>query len=184
MITGCRNAPDSTGNKTLLPDISDLDVSENLVKIYAERRHDLMAKIGNGIVVLRSDNGYDGGRHEFRAANNFYYLTGFAQQGSLLVLAKDPSYPYRLYLGEKSIREAIYTGEVPEADIIMNTFKPDTISSAKEFVNDIEKNIQAGTLVYTDFTDLLLKDNLLKTVNKLKASDQIVRDIAPLINEV
>jgi len=184
MITGCRNAPDSTGNKTLLPDISDLDVSENLVKIYAERRHDLMAKIGNGIVVLRSDNGYDGGRHEFRAANNFYYLTGFAQQGSLLVLAKDPSYPYRLYLGEKSIREAIYTGEVPEADIIMNTFKPDTISSAKEFVNDIEKNIQAGTLVYTDFTDLLLKDNLLKTVKKLNASDKIIRDVAPLINEM
>jgi Xaa-Pro aminopeptidase len=184
MISGCKNAPDSTGNKTLIPDISDLDVSENLMKIYTGRRQNLTEKTGNGIVVLRSDYGYDGGRHEFRAANNFYYLTGFVQQGSLLVLATHSSYPYRLYFGEKSIREAIYTGEVPEVDVTMNAFKPDTIISAKESVKYIEEIIRTGTPVYTDFTDLPLKDNLLKTVKKLNKSDKIISDVAPLINEM
>ena len=184
LISGCKKTPNVKENRGRIPDISDLAMSEDLQKIFSERRQKLMDKIGNGIVIIRSDCGFDGGRHKFRAANNFYYLTGFTQPGSVAVLTEDSSYPYTLYIGEKSIRETIYTGEVPEVDVILNTFSPDTVLTFQELDKTIEKSIVAGIPVYTDFNDQFLKDSLLNTLNKLKASGKLIKDVIPLTDEM
>ncbi|HBE42093.1 MAG TPA: hypothetical protein DDW27_12965, partial [Bacteroidales bacterium] len=122
-ITGCKRDSIIDNKKALIPNIGDLAMTGDLQKIFSERRNDLMAKINNGIVILRSDYGYDGGRHEYRVADNFYYLTGFNQSGSVLVLGRNESYPYSLFLQKRTIREEIYNGGMPEFDSVMKTYK-------------------------------------------------------------
>ena len=92
-ITACKRDVSIDKKNALISDITDLFMTEDLQKIYSERQNDLMAKIDIGIVILRSDYGYDGGRHEYMVADNFYYLTGFNQSGSVIVLGRNESYP-------------------------------------------------------------------------------------------
>lgn len=184
MTAGCNKPANISIKKASAPDISDLTMSEEMQQVFAERRQNLTANIGNGIVVLRSDFGYDGGRHEFRAADNFYYLTGFTMPVSALVLSSDSLNPFTLYVMGKGIRQKIYTGESPETDSIMNTFQADTVLPLQELDKAIERSIRSGTPVYTDLNDPMLKDWLLKTANKIKASDKMVKDVIPIINEI
>lgn len=183
-ITGCIRDSKIDNKNTLGPDISDLAMTEDLQKIFSERRNDLMAKIDNGIIVLRSDYGYDGGRHEYRVADNFYYLTGFNQSGSVLVLGKNESYPYSLCLKKRTIREGIYDGETPEFDSVMKTIKADTILVLDELDKIIERNIRKGTPFYIDFEDSNLKGEILDILVKHKAPKILIIDIGPVIHEM
>ncbi|HJX71922.1 MAG TPA: aminopeptidase P N-terminal domain-containing protein, partial [Bacteroidales bacterium] len=124
LIAGCKKAADTNIPARLVPDINDLSMTENMQKIYSERQEKLMGQIEKGVVVLRSDCDFDGGRHEYRAANNFHYLTGFTEPGSVVVLTRDSKYPYILYIKERTAKEAIYNGEIPAIDSIMLTYRP------------------------------------------------------------
>lgn len=159
-------------------------MSEDLQKIFSERRNDLMTRIDNGIVVIRSDYGYDGGRHEYRVADNFYYLTGFNQSGSVLVLGRDESYPYSLLLKKRTIREGIYDGETPEFESVMKTYKADTVLVYDELNKIIEVSLRKGTSVYTDFEDSNLRNSITIIFNKLKSPEPLIKDIAPVIHEM
>jgi hypothetical protein len=179
-FTGCIRDSITDGKNSPNPDISDLVMSEDLQKIFSERRNDLMTRIDNGIVVIRSDYGYDGGRHEYRVADNFYYLTGFNQSGSVLVLGRDESYPYSLLLKKRTIREGIYDGETPEFESVMKTYKADTVLVYDELNKIIEVSLRKGTSVYTDFEDSNLRNSITIIFNKLKSPEPLIKDIAPV----
>jgi Xaa-Pro aminopeptidase len=184
IIAGCKKLPDPGEKKSGVPDLRDLTMTKDLGNTYSDRRQNLIIKTGDGVIVLRSDYGYDGGRHEFRSSNNFYYLTGFAQPGAVLILSNDKSYSFKLYMKEKSIREAIYTGDIPELDFIMDTFRPDTVLPFAELIPELEEAVRMGTPVYGDFTDPVVRAEVLNTVNRLKKSENLFRDIAPFIEEM
>jgi Xaa-Pro aminopeptidase len=184
IIAGCNKAPDRSEKKSGIADISDLAMTEELKKLYSERRQNLITKTGNGVVVLRSDYAYDGGRHEFRAADNFYYLTGFAQPGSVLFLSNDRKHPFKLYIKDKSIRDEIYTGEEPGVDFIINTFRADTVLHLDQLATELDRIIQSGTPVFIDSSDLVLKNKVLYTVKERKKSQNLMREIAPFIDEI
>jgi len=182
---GCKNAENTNEYNSLIPDISDLAMTEDLQKIFSDRRKDLVAQFDKGIVVLRSDYGYDGGRHEFRVADNFHFLTGFTQSGSVLILLAVKLHLYKLYIKEKTIREAIYTGEVTEADVIMNRYLADNVLPYQEPGQIIEKNIRSGIPVYEKYRnigvriedDILITDNgnIILSKNIPKEIDEIER---------
>jgi len=48
----------------------------------------LAATIGARAVVVRSDGDREGGRHEFRAANSFYFLIGVRIEDDILITEK------------------------------------------------------------------------------------------------
>ena len=183
-LTGCLRDGNIQKSSVQIPGISDLEMTEDLQKVFSERRNDLLTKIDNGIVVLRSDYGYDGGRHEYRVADNFYYLTGFNNPGSVLVLGRNESYHYSLLLQKRTIREEIYNGETPEFDFVMTTYKADTVLAWDELDKIIEEKVRAKMPVYNDFEDSDLKDKIFNTVKKLKVPETIISDIAPVIYEM
>lgn len=159
-------------------------MSDDLRKVFAERRKRLTAKIGNGVVLVRSGYGYEGGRHEFRAANNFYYLTGLNQHGFVLALSADGLSSYILYMNEKSIYDVIYTGVMPEKEVMMDMFGPDTLLPVPELGKAMENILRSGTPLYIDFEDTFLKDSVRNIITRLKASDTLIRDITPLTDEM
>mgnify|MGYP001256499982 FL=1 len=92
-----------------------------LQKVFSMRREAILDTIGDGLLILRSDYGFDGGRHEYRAAGNFWYLTGYGQPGALMSLSGTDARPYTLYTRERSIREIIYSGNLPDPGELLIT---------------------------------------------------------------
>ena len=159
-------------------------ITRDLQSFYQGRRDELMGKISEGKIILRADNGYSGGRHEFKTANNFYYLTGFTHSGSLLVLDSVSSYPYVLYVTEKTERDIIYEGDIPSADAIMNSFHADTVLLLQQSDKVIEECIATGTPMYIDNTDTRFRGFILQMIRSMKGDINLIRDISPLINEM
>lgn len=184
LITGCKNAADMKENESLVPDISDLAMSENLKKIFAERRKILIDQTDSGIVVIRSDYGFDGGRHEFRVTNNFYYLTGFEEPAAAVVLGSGSSGSCSIYIRKKSIKESVYTGKTPEFGEIKETYKIDTVIEMGELHGLIKDRMLKGIPVYIDFMDKSLKDSCRNILKQHRIRTGILKNVAPFINEM
>jgi len=180
----CNNVPETDRSTIAAPDISDLSMTDSLRNVYSERRQKLLEKAGNAIIILNSDYGFTGGRSEFRVANNFYYLTGFTGPGSMMVLKKEVSYPFSLYLTEKTISESVYTGDLPGAYELMNTYMVDTILNFQDIGKVIESCILSKTPIFIDYDDPLMKGNILNAASNKAVAANLIRDISPVIYEM
>ena len=96
----------------------DLLVTPELQKVFALRRESVKDTVGEGLLMLRSDYGFDGGRHEYRAAGNFRYLTGYAQPGTIMSLTGTGPDGYTIYARQRSIRDIIYSGSQPDPGLL------------------------------------------------------------------
>jgi|WetSurMetagenome_2_1015567.scaffolds.fasta_scaffold08561_7 Xaa-Pro aminopeptidase len=185
LIAGCKRSVPVNENKRMVPDISDLELSGDQQKVYADRRENLMVQINNGIVILRSGDVNDDERYNFRVADNFYYITGFTEPFSAVAIRKDKSYPtYTLFVKERNFREIKYNGETPKIDDIMVTYRADTVLSYSELPKVIRENVRTGTPIYIDFKDSLLNNDILDKLHKLKSSGKLIKDISPILNEM
>jgi Xaa-Pro aminopeptidase len=178
----CINTENEKDNKKGESEISSLESGWS-GKTFMERRNKLTEKTGEGIIILRSNNGYTGGRHEFRPENNFYYLTGFKLPGSLLVIDKNGLYPYSLFIQEKTIHETVYTGALPGIKEIMDTYLADTVLYYSEFEKIITESVKSGLTIYTDPDDNGLKQYLIKISDNGNIVKQI-EDVTSIINEM
>lgn len=184
LINGCKNAADIKENESLVPDISDLNMTEDLKKTFADRRKVLMDQTDSGIVIIRSDYGFDGGRHEFRATNNFYYLTGLVEPATTLVLDSRSSGPCSIYIRKKSIKESVYTGKTPGFGEIKETYKIDTVIEMGKLHGLIKDRILNGIPVYIDFKDKSLKDSCENILKQYRIRPGILKNVASFISEM
>ena len=82
---------------------------DNVIEVYKQRREQLMSKIENGTVILGSAKPC---RHKFRQDSDFYYLTGFKEPESILVLAPNhPEHKTVLFVRPKDRGQEIWTGK-------------------------------------------------------------------------
>ncbi len=184
LISGCKNTADIKENESLVPDISDLKMTEDLKKIFADRRKVLMDQTDSGIVVIRSNYDFDGGRHEFRVTNNFYYLTGFVEPAAALVLDSRSSGSCSIYIRKKSIKESVYTGKTPGFGEIKETYKIDTVIEMGKLHGLIKDRILNGIPVNIDFKDKSLKDSCENILKKYRIRPDILKNVAPFISEM
>ncbi len=184
MINACNSSIDFADKSPSLADIDDLTFSADHAKIFSERRDELLSKTGNGTIILQSDYGDNGGRHEYRAASNFYYLTGISQPGSAVILSRNSQFPYILLIRKKSIKEEIYTGKSPDINEIMSNYKPDTVLFYEELNSIIEGPVRSGNPVYIDFSDADIKENILNAVTHMKTAGTYINDITDILNEM
>jgi len=184
LLAACNSSNDFTARSPSLSDINDLTFSADQAKIHSERQNDFLSKIGDGAAILRSDYGYDGGRHEYRVSDNFYYLTGISLPGSAIILSNNSEHPYTLFIRENSIYAEIYTGKSPEIKEIMSTYKPDTVLSYEDFDKIIKGILSSGRPVYIDFDDEVVKEKIFNTVAGMKTAGSYVNDLADIIDEM
>jgi Xaa-Pro aminopeptidase len=166
----CHNQGIQSHVKLLPPDTSDLLMTDEVQQVFAARRKAILDTIGDGILFLRSDYGFDGGRHEYRAASNFWYLTGYGQPGTVISLSGRSEKHYAFYSRERSIREIIYSGNLPDPGVLIRTWRPDTVMDLSEVDRLIGDAIGSGIPVYIDFRD---------TQFRMRVEDMIRRGNAP-----
>lgn len=184
LAVACDSAGERHSHYRAAPDTSDLLMSPELQKVFARRREAILDTIGDDVLMLRSDYGFDGGRHEYRAAGNFWYLTGYAQPGALMSLSGAASNHYTLYTGERSIRDVIYSGNLPDPGELTRKWAPDTVADYSEADRVIIEAARAGRRVYIDYRDQIFRNHVKDLLNKEKAPERLLGNIGPSIAEM
>jgi len=166
------------------PEISDLQINGEARDQLAARRQAILDTIGEGILVIRSDYGFNGGRHEYRAASNFWYLTGYSQPGAIISLSGSAEKPYAFYTGDRSIREIIYSGNLPGQSELIMTWNPDTVMDYSEADRMIAESARKGHSVFVDFRDRLFREHVTELLKGEKDGDSYIKDIGPSLAEM
>lgn len=86
---------------------------------YQARRARLADRIGDGALILYSGEQVtrsNDTHHRFRPDTNFFYLTGMAEPGCVLVLRPGRDPEFALFVPEQEERDALYNGRRPTPD--------------------------------------------------------------------
>ena len=166
------------------PDISDLAMSDDLRKLFSDRRSRMMGHVEDGIVIFSSGSFPSAGHCDYRVNDNFFWLTGFDQPMSAVVINKNMPDSYTLFLRERTRRDIIYNGGVQGNEEIIAAYGADTIVPYTELSGLIQSSISRGTPVYIDFKDRTLRGSLLSEAGKQHKPESLIRDIAPVIEEM
>lgn len=181
-------ACDRTGHRSdtamPAPDITDLQMNPDLQQVFARRREALLDTIGNGLLMLRSGYGSAGGGGEYGVSGNFWYLTGYDQPGGLMSLDGSSEKPYILYTRERSIRDIIYSGNLPDPAELIKTWAPDTVMDYGEADRVIAEAARAGRPVYIDYRDREFRAHVSGITEAEKVPGSLIRDIAPALSEM
>lgn len=179
MTYACGSEAKRNSSSVPPPDTSDLIMNSELQKVFALRREAMLDTIGDGLLVLRSDYGFDGGRHEYRAASNFWYLTGYAQPGTFMSLSGTSDRPYVLYSRERSIRDIIYSGNLPDPGELIRNWTPDTVTDIREADMILAAVAREGRNIFVDFRDQVLRNRVLEILKQENAPGGLIKDIGP-----
>jgi Xaa-Pro aminopeptidase len=181
---GCNEPSGIVTKENTVPDISELSMSENLRKLYAGRRTRMMDHVEEGIVVIGSGSFPSGGHCEYRVNDNFFWLTGFDQPMSAVVINKNMPDTFTLFLRERNRRDIIYNGGEQKNEEIIAGYGAGTILPYSELAGLVQSSISSGIPVYIDFRDRMLRGTLLAEAAKQRKPDTLIRDIGPVIEEM
>ncbi len=184
IFSGCKGRSGVVAETSAGPDISDLAMSDDLRRVFSERRSRLMGQIEEGIVIISSGSFPSGGHCEYRVNDNFIWLTGFDQPMSAVIIDKNMPDSYTLLLRERSIGDIIYNGGVQGNEEVIATYGADTIVPLSELSGLVQGIISSGTPVYIDFKDRMLRSNLLSEAGKQRKPETLIRDLSPFIEEM
>jgi Xaa-Pro aminopeptidase len=184
LLSGCNGNPGGEKNGSITPDISDLEMTDDLRKVFSERRNRLTDQIEEGVVIISSGSFPSGDHCEYRVNDNFYYLTGFDQPMSAVVIKKGAPDSLFLFLRERSRHDIIYNGGAQPNEEIIAEYGFDTILAYAELQELIGECLDKGIPLHIDFTDRMLKNSLLSEAGKQRKPETLVRDMAPLIEEM
>ena len=185
LMAGACSSPGKRNDSSLLPpDTADLLMNTELQKVFAMRRAAILDSIGDGLLMLRSDYGFDGGRHEYRAASNFWYLTGYAQPGTIMTLSGTSERPYVLYSRERSIRDIIYSGNLPDPGELIRNWAPDSVTDIREADKMLAAAAREGKAIFIDFRDQVLRSRVPEILKQEGAPAGLMKDIGPSLSEM
>jgi Xaa-Pro aminopeptidase len=144
------------------------------VSIFAERRKNLMAKLPGGVAVFASAPVYlrnNDVEHEYRQDSDFYYLTGFAEPHSVLVLStKHPSHSAVLFVRPRDPDREIWDGARAGVDGAVNDFGADAafpIAELGQRLPDYLENHER--LLYRIGKDRAFDDRMLAALDATRA---------------
>jgi len=105
------------------------------LEIYKSRRKKLMSKLINGALIIGSANNC---RHRYRQDSSFYYLTGFNEPESVLILAPEHSeHKEIIFVRPKDRNQEIWTGKRLGVENAKDELGVDIAYS----INDLDSNI-------------------------------------------
>lgn len=184
MADACSSPGKRSASSLLPPDTADLLMNTELQKVFAMRRAAILDSIGDGLLMLRSDYGFDGGRHEYRAASNFWYLTGYAQPGTIMTLSGTSERPYVLYSRDRSIRDIIYSGNLPDPGELIRNWAPDSVTDIREADQILAAAAREGRAIFIDFRDQVLRSRVPEILKQEGANEGLMKDIGTSLSEM
>lgn len=182
LIAGC-NTP--VGRSWIIPvsiDPSDLSYTPSQMESFELRRAHLIDSLKEGYLILKSTDQNSYNRHEFKANNYFYYLTGFTAPQSYLILSANPDYPYTLALPPRSIRSMIYEGEQATEDQLRELYRVQHLISYQQYTGLLDSLLQTGSPIYLDRSDRTFYDQISHRNSEFGNAE--IRDARGILDEM
>lgn len=124
---------------------------------YQTRRQQLLDMIAQGVIILScapTKTRSNDTEYSYRQNSDFYYLTGFEEPNSLLILCKTKkSIRTILYVQPHSDEYALWNGAVLGVANAQHRFLVDEVHSIVEYPNHITEILRDHTHLYYDFLE-------------------------------
>lgn len=182
VIAGC-NSP--VGRSWIIPvniDPSDLSYTPSQMESFELRRVHLIDSLKEGYLILRSTGQSSYNRHEFKANNYFYYLTGFTAPHSYLILCAQTENPFTLSLPPQSIRSMIYEGKQATEEEVKELYRPHQLISYQQYRGFLDSLLQTATPLYLDRSDRTFYEQISKQNSESGKAE--IRDVKGILDEM
>lgn len=135
--------------------------------IYKSRRDKLLDQIDDGVGVLvsaRNQMRSNDTEHPFRQSSNFYYLSGFEEDNSALVLVNGGGVrKVLLFVQPKDEAMELWTGKRTGVDAAKERFDVDEVHSIDDFEHSVKEELKNRRRLYFD---LFSEDEQYRVVKK------------------
>jgi Xaa-Pro aminopeptidase len=119
---------------------------------HAQRREQLMAKIGKGTAIFRSAPMavmHNDVEYNFRQDSDFFYLTGFNEAEAVAVLAPHhEEHKYILFVQPKDLEKETWTGYRIGVDVAKEQFGADEVYPIAELDEKLPQYIEKADRIY------------------------------------
>lgn len=119
--------------------------------VFMERRQKLSEQVSDGIIVLESSPVYERNHdveYDYRQGSNFYYLTGFEESSSAIIIDPLSDKPYTLFVQPKNPKLEVWTGILTGTENAVTVYGADASLGIKEFEKKLEEYLKAGRKIY------------------------------------
>src|SRR5688572_13221388 len=150
--------------------------------VHAERRRRLGDRIGDAALVLHAgalQTRSNDTEHRFRPNSDFYYLTGLAEPGALLVLRPRREPRFTLFLPPQDDRDALYNGRRPGPDAVRERVGADAAHPMAELATTLPKLLAGLDSVYVPFAGSPAADRAVRDAIEALRANERGGDVAP-----
>ena len=140
-------------------------------KEYEKRRKKLASKLKSGSLALlcsaESKIRSNDTEYPYRQNSNFYYLTGFKEENSALLLVKGKKkFQTILFVQPKNPQRELWNGEVLGVKKAKKRFRVDAVHSIEELETILKKSMEGKSDVYYEFKEKTKPLHLLQELSK------------------
>lgn len=137
-------------------------------EIFAQRRHELMDKMVNGIAIFRSAriaNRNSDVDYEYRQDSDFYYLAGFEEPEAAFLLIPDADKKFIMFVRPRNPIMETWTGKRYGIKGAMHVFGADTAYVTDKFEEILSGYLRGENKVYCSFHDHELNEKLFRMIS-------------------
>jgi Xaa-Pro aminopeptidase len=144
---------------------------------YAQRREQLLAKIGNGVAVFRSSPMavmHNDVEYNFRQDSDFFYLTGFNEANAVAVLTtQHEEHRFVLFVQAKDLEKETWTGYRVGVDAAKERFGADEVYPIAELQEKLPPYLEKADRIYYKLgRDRRFNDTILSQWQKRHGTDR------------
>jgi Xaa-Pro aminopeptidase len=156
--------------------------------VFEKRREILLSKMNGGIAIIKGANPVNRNgdvEFPFRQNSDFYYLTGFDEPNSALLLLPDENNKFILFVRPKNIMMETWTGNRAGVEGAMKLFGADTAYGINSFEEILLNYLKQRSKIYINISDKeLVKqvDSLYKRANGNQDKENV--NIHKIISEM
>jgi Xaa-Pro aminopeptidase len=145
-------------------------------EVFAQRREKLMEKISGGVVVMLANPVYERNNdvdYDYRQESNFYYLTGFEESSSAIILDPRDKDKYTLFVQQKNPALEIWTGIRTGTEGAVSVYGADKSLDIKKFDSILNNYTSKAVKIYCIKSDKELSAKIKDTAGTAELSDLI-----------
>ncbi|MFI5211800.1 MAG: aminopeptidase P N-terminal domain-containing protein [Ignavibacteria bacterium] len=142
--------------------------------VFKERRGKITQQASDGIIVLESNPEVERNHdvtYDYRQGSDFYYLTGFEEPSSAIIIDPASDKPYTLFVQLKDLKKEVWTGILTGTEDAVSVYGADNSYSIKKFDSTLQKYIKEGRKIYYPKSNDRISAIISKTSSVVKTAD-------------
>jgi Xaa-Pro aminopeptidase len=175
LLAGCMEKNEKK-SISLIPDPDNAVISG----MFAKRRAMVLDSLKDGILVLRASVTPGTARFGFRQDNYFYYLTGYPESPSWLILAPGNSNPFMLFVTAETPHIRMWDGTRVGIDRAMNVYGADTACPIASFSGLLNHLLEKQKTLYINAGD----EEVMRSLVLDNRKNIEIKDIRPVMDEM